>query len=58
MPASITSGSSSVRSASRHPELIRIAIKSLGLDELAPFKPEERIIEYRLRDTGLARLVG
>ena len=39
-------------------ELIRIAARSLGLDELAPFKPEERVIEYRLRDTGLARLVG
>ena len=39
-------------------EIIHIAVKSLGLDELAPFKPEERIIEYRLRDTGLARLVG
>jgi glutamate formiminotransferase/formiminotetrahydrofolate cyclodeaminase len=40
-------------------ELIRIAIKTLGLDELAPFKPEERIIEYRLRrpaDQKLARL--
>src|SRR6187397_2867374 len=32
------------------PELVRLAIVSLGLDELAPFKPEERIIEYRLRD--------
>jgi len=30
-------------------ELVRIAVKSLGLEELAPFKPEERIIEYRLR---------
>ncbi|HET7042218.1 MAG TPA: glutamate formimidoyltransferase [Gemmatimonadales bacterium] len=39
-------------------ELVRIAIKSLGLDEVAPFTPEERIIEYRLRDTGLTRLVG
>ncbi len=39
-------------------ELVKIAIKSLGLDELAPFKPEERIIEYRLRDTGLSRLVN
>lgn len=29
-------------------ELIRIAIKSMGLDELTPFKPEERIIEYML----------
>ena len=39
-------------------ELVRLAIVSLGLDELAPFTPEERIIEYRLRDTGLSRLVG
>src|ERR1041385_4176911 len=31
-------------------ELIKIAVKSLGLDELAPFKPEERIIEYLLKD--------
>jgi glutamate formiminotransferase/formiminotetrahydrofolate cyclodeaminase len=29
-------------------EIIRIAIKSLGLDDLAPFHPEERIIEYML----------
>ena len=33
-------------------ELIRTAIRSLGLDELAPFIPEERIIEYRLRERG------
>jgi glutamate formiminotransferase / formiminotetrahydrofolate cyclodeaminase len=33
-------------------ELIKIAVKSLGLDELAPFKPEERIIEYLLRGRG------
>ena len=39
-------------------ELIKIAVKSLGLDELAPFKPEERIIEYRLRDAGQSRLVN
>ena len=38
-------------------ELIKIAIKSMGLDELAPFKPEERIIEYMLRDTAGERLV-
>ncbi|MGQ0702606.1 MAG: glutamate formimidoyltransferase [Gemmatimonadales bacterium] len=31
-------------------ELIKIAVRSLGLDELAPFNPEERIIEYRLQD--------
>lgn len=29
-------------------ELIKIAIKSMGLDELYPFKPEEKIIEYVL----------
>jgi glutamate formiminotransferase/formiminotetrahydrofolate cyclodeaminase len=29
-------------------ELIKIAIKSMGLDELAPFEPEKRIIEYLL----------
>lgn len=38
-------------------ELITIAVKSLGLDELGPFKPEERIIEYRLRTPGDRRLV-
>jgi len=30
-------------------ELIHIAVKSLGLDALAPFSPEEKIIEYKLR---------
>ena len=29
-------------------ELIRIAAKSMGLDELKPFKPEEKVIEYIL----------
>lgn len=29
-------------------ELIRIAVKSMGLDELGPFKPEDKIIEYKL----------
>ncbi len=33
-----------------HAELIKIAIKSLGLDELKPFNPEERIIEYVLKN--------
>ncbi|MFW5645299.1 MAG: glutamate formimidoyltransferase [Bacteroidota bacterium] len=27
-------------------EIIKIAVKSLGLDDLYPFKPEEKIIEY------------
>lgn len=30
-------------------ELIKIAIKSMGLDELTPFDPTERIIEYKLQ---------
>lgn len=38
-------------------ELIKIAVRSLGLDELAPFKPEERVIEYLLRDSAKTKLV-
>lgn len=29
-------------------EIIRMAVKSMGLDELTPFRPEEKIIEYIL----------
>ncbi|MEQ1823622.1 MAG: glutamate formimidoyltransferase [Fimbriimonadaceae bacterium] len=32
-------------------ELIRIAILSLGLSELSPFNPKERIIEYAIQDS-------
>ncbi|MBS4058335.1 MAG: glutamate formimidoyltransferase [Bacteroidales bacterium] len=32
-------------------ELIKIAIKSLGLDELKPFNPKEKIIEYVLEES-------
>src|ERR1700744_981621 len=39
-------------------ELIRIAILSMGLDELALFKPEERIIEYLLKDNSSSKLVS
>ncbi|MHA4811989.1 glutamate formimidoyltransferase [Flavitalea flava] len=39
-------------------ELIRIAVLSMGLDELGPFLPEERIIEYLLRNTEDSRLVS
>lgn len=39
-------------------ELIKIAIKSMGLDELSPFKPEERIIEYLLRDELSNKLIN
>ena len=38
-------------------ELIRIAVKSMGLDELAPFDPNKKIIEYVLRDKGVGRLM-
>ncbi len=33
-------------------ELIHIAIKSLGLDELGKFEPEKKIIEYRMRKSS------
>ncbi|NOW99163.1 glutamate formimidoyltransferase [Mucilaginibacter sp. SG564] len=39
-------------------ELIRIAIKSMGLGELGPFIPEERIIEYLLKDKTASKLVS
>lgn len=29
-------------------EIMRIAVKSMGLDELTPFKPEEKVIEYMI----------
>lgn len=34
-------------------ELIKIAVKSMGLDELGPFDPQRKIIEYNL-DSGKA----
>jgi glutamate formiminotransferase/formiminotetrahydrofolate cyclodeaminase len=39
-------------------ELIKIAVKSMGLDELGPFKPEERIIEYMLADKADSKLIS
>ncbi len=38
-------------------ELIRIAVKSLGLNELAPFDPKKKIIEYLLEDASQQKLV-
>lgn len=32
-------------------EIIKIAIKSLGMDELTPFDPKKRIIEYLMEET-------
>ena len=39
-------------------ELIKIAVKSMGLDELVPFDPSKRIIEYMLRDANASPLVS
>ena len=39
-------------------ELIKIAVKSMGLDELSPFNPNERIIEYLLNDQNSGRLIN
>ena len=38
-------------------ELIKIAVKSMGLDDLYPFKPEKKIIEYMLEDTRKKQLI-
>lgn len=38
-------------------ELIDIAIKSLGLNELTPFDPQQKIIEYKLKQASEGRLV-
>lgn len=38
-------------------EKIKIAIKSLGLDELKPFNPQERIIEYVMAKNAPKKLV-
>jgi len=39
-------------------ELIKIAVKSMGLDELGEFKADEKIIEYRIRDGEAKKLVS
>ena len=38
-------------------EKIKIAVKSLGLDDLCEFKPEERVIEYLIREKGMYPLL-
>jgi len=38
-------------------ELLKIAIKSLGLDDLKPFNPKEKIIEFMLEEPGNNKLV-
>lgn len=39
-------------------EIIHIAVKSLGLDELAPFDPKKKIIEYLLDEDNKRPLVN
>jgi glutamate formiminotransferase/formiminotetrahydrofolate cyclodeaminase len=38
-------------------ELIKIAVKSLGLDDLYPFEPKKKIIEYILEDESASPLI-
>ncbi len=38
-------------------EIIRIAIKSMGLDQLGEFDPEQKVIEYLIEDKNAKRLV-
>ena len=38
-------------------EKIKIAIKSLGLDDLKPFNPKEKIIEYVLQEESSKKLI-
>ena len=38
-------------------EIIHIAVKSLGLDELGPFDPKKKIIEYLLEEDSSQQLV-
>jgi glutamate formiminotransferase / formiminotetrahydrofolate cyclodeaminase len=39
-------------------ELIDIAIRSMGLDELKPFDPKERIIEFKMESSSGKSLLG
>ncbi|HBE41297.1 MAG TPA: glutamate formimidoyltransferase [Bacteroidales bacterium] len=39
-------------------ELIKIAVKSMGLNELRPFMPDEKIIEYVMEKTKRQKLIA
>ena len=39
-------------------EIIKIAIKSMGLDDLKPFNPKEKVIEYLIEDDNATKLVN
>ena len=38
-------------------EIIKIAVKSMGLDDLKPFNPEEKVVEYLIEDKTKKKLV-
>ncbi len=38
-------------------EIIKIAVKSMGLDDLKPFNPREKVIEYLMEDNSAKRLI-
>ncbi|TVQ86292.1 MAG: glutamate formimidoyltransferase [Bacteroidetes bacterium] len=38
-------------------EIIKIAVKSMGLDELKPFNPKEKIIEYMIEEDAGKKLI-
>lgn len=38
-------------------ELIKIAIKSMGLDDLTPFDPAQKVIEYKIQGKGGKKLI-
>ncbi len=38
-------------------EIIKIAVKSMGLDDLKPFNPKEKVIEYLIEDNSQKKLV-
>lgn len=38
-------------------EIIKIAVKSMGLDDLKPFDPREKVIEYLMEEGSAAKLI-
>ena len=58
MPENTSLKNKNVQQELNESEIIKIAIKTLGLDELAPFNPEERIIEYMLESDANKPLVN
>jgi glutamate formiminotransferase/formiminotetrahydrofolate cyclodeaminase len=39
-------------------ELVHVAVQTLGLHDIRPFVPDERVIEYRVRDPQATRLAA